>query len=189
MAKSPTSEILKLNNVRLSFADIYKAKAFSDDQEPKYKANLLLDPSNKENADAIAAVYAAAKKLIAESGINQKEFKLCFGKGDTKTYDGYAGMIYVSASNSTRPTVVNRRRDPVVEGDHEAPYSGSYVNATITLWLQNNKWGKRINANLRGIQFVRDGEAFGARPADAETEFEPLDEGAETPVATADDWD
>ena len=31
----------------------------------------------------------------------------------------------------------------------------------IDVWAQNNQYGKRINAQLDGVQFVRDGEPFG----------------------------
>lgn len=190
MAKAPTSEVIRLKNVRLSFADLFKAKAFSDDQAPKYKANLLLDPSNADNAAAIKQIREEAKKLVTEGKLDIADVRLCFGKGDTKKYDGYAGMVYLSASNSSRPAVVNRRREPVVEGDNEAPYSGCYVNASITLWLQDNKWGKRVNANLRGVQFLRDGQAFGVAPVDTDSEFEPLEDGASAPAAVGDDnWD
>lgn len=180
MAKAPTSEVLKLGTAsspaRLSFADkLYKAKSFSPDQEAKYQSSFLLDPTNKEHAAQIAAVKKAAIDLIQGEKLDPKDFKLCFGKGDDKKYDGYAGMIYFVASNSVRPTVVNRRNNPVVEGDPQAPYSGCYVIGSITLWLQNNKWGKRINANLRAVQFVKDGQAFGAQAVNADEEFEPLE--------------
>lgn len=182
MSKVPTSEPLTLGTasspVRLSFPEIYKATAFSPGQEAKFKASFLLDPSNKDHAAQIAILKKEAMSLITGASLNPKDFKLCFGKGDDKSYDGYAGMIYVSASNSIRTTVVNRRRETVGEGDPQAPYAGCYVIGRIALWLQNNQYGKRINANLRSVQFVRDGEAFGIQAPDAEQEFEPLeDEG------------
>jgi len=40
-------------------------------------------------------------------------------------------------------------------------YAGCYVNAIVVLWAQNNNYGKRINANLLGVQFVADGSPFG----------------------------
>jgi hypothetical protein len=43
-----------------------------------------------------------------------------------------------------------------VPEDHEfAPYSGCHANAIINIWAQNNKWGKRVNAGLTGVQFLR----------------------------------
>ena len=57
-------------------------------------------------------------------------------------------------------------------------YSGCYVNARVELWVQDNANGKRINAKLLGIQFVRDGDAFGAGSAPAKpTDFSDLGDG------------
>ncbi len=39
---SITSEVIKLHNVRLSFANLFKAKAFSAEQDPKFQATFLL---------------------------------------------------------------------------------------------------------------------------------------------------
>ena len=178
MAKSPTSAVLHLDHVRLSFPVIFKPRAFSAGQEPAFQASFLLDTANAKHATKISELKSQAKKLALEAFGNKipPDLKVCIGNGDNKEYDGYKGMIYVSARNQTRPTVVNRARNPVAEGDTEAPYAGCYVNATITLWAQNNQYGKRINANLRAIQFVEDGEAFGRGPVAADDEFEMLDD-------------
>jgi predicted 2-oxoglutarate/Fe(II)-dependent dioxygenase YbiX len=40
-------------------------------------------------------------------------------------------------------------------------YAGCYVNAAISIWIQNNQFGKRVNSNLLALQFVKDGESFG----------------------------
>lgn len=56
------------------------------------------------------------------------------------------------------------------------------MNASIELWAQDNKqFGKRINAQLRGVQFLRDGDAFAAGSPASEDEFEDLgDQGDDT---------
>ncbi len=53
---------------------------------------------------------------------------------------------------------------------------GAIVNADISLWAQDNpQWGKRINANLLGVQYVSCEEALGqARRSEPDT-FQPLD--------------
>jgi hypothetical protein len=176
-----TSEKIKLNNVRLSFPRLFKPKAFQEGQDPRFEASFLLDPSDKSHAAIIKQIKATAKELATEEfGEVPKSLKLCFGDGDEKEYDGYEGMFYVTSSNKTRPTVVDRDLSPLVEEDGK-PYAGCYVNGTITLWVMNNQFGKRINANLRAVQFVKDGEAFGVKPVDAEEEFDALegDDGAE----------
>ena len=55
---------------------------------------------------------------------------------------------------------VETKYEPLTEDDNRI-YSGCYVNASVELWYQKNAYGKRVNANLLGIQFFKDGEAFG----------------------------
>ena len=54
----------------------------------------------------------------------------------------------------------NKDKTPLTEDDNVI-YGGCYVNAIIELWAQDNNYGKRINANLLGVQFHKDGEPFG----------------------------
>ncbi|MDQ9777799.1 DUF2815 family protein, partial [Acinetobacter baumannii] len=42
------------------------------------------------------------------------------------------------------------------------------------LWCQDNNYGKRINASLRGVQFLKDGEAFAGGGIASEDDFEDL---------------
>lgn len=190
MAKSITSDVLKLQSVRLSFADLFTAKPFAPGQKATYRASFILDPANPVHAKSIAEIKAAMSKLAAEAFPGEKlgADRLCLKNGNTKPYDGWKDMIILTASNTVRPVVVDRHRNPVTESDKGAPYSGCYVNASVTLWTQNNSFGKRINCNLRGVQFVRDGQAFGVAPVDAEDEFEALDETEAAPGG-ADDFD
>lgn len=190
--KTATSDVIRLENVRLSFAKIFKPEAFQEGQDARFSATFLLDPSDAKHKAKISEIQTAAKKLIEGAGFKVSDFTPGFGLADkhpTKSkYEGYEGMWFIVAGEKVRPTVVNRRREPVAEGDAEAPYSGCYVNATITLWLQNNKFGKKVNANLRAVQFVRDGDAFGRAPVAAEDEFESID-GEAASADASDDWD
>jgi hypothetical protein len=176
-----TSEVIKLKNVRLSFPRLWKAKAFREGQEPRFEASFLLDPSDKAQKAIIKEIKSVAKSLAHEQWGEKipATVEHCFGMADKdkvkREYDGYPGMFFIAASNQTRPTVVDRDRSPLAEEDGK-PYAGCIVTGTITLWTMDNEFGKRINANLRGIQFVKDGEAFGAKPVDAENEFDVIDE-------------
>lgn len=194
MAKSKTSEIIKIKNARGSFLRLFKPKAFQEGQTPRFEGTFLLDPTNAEHAATIAQIKAEAKKLIAAQwGEKPAGLKLCFGdadKDETKAkYDGYKGMFYVTTANTERPGVYGRKRQPIAEGDPEAPYSGCYVNTNITLWTQDNKFGKAIRANLRIVQFAKHGQAFsGAAPARADEELEAL-EDSPAGVTTTDAFD
>ena len=150
---------IKLPNVRLSFPSVFQKASFNG-VETKYEATFLLN--KKEHADLIASIQAEIKKKVAEDlkGAKLGADKICLRDGDETEYEGYAGHLSLKASNKKRPMVLNKDKTPLTEDDNVI-YGGCYVNAIIELWAQNNEYGKRINANLLGIQFVRDGEAFG----------------------------
>lgn len=178
-----------LKNARLAFPELWEAKAVQGEGEPAFSASFLIPkdhPQVKEIREAEEAVgkekfgakWPAIKKEIVANN------RLALKDGDAKaSYAGYEGNWFVSSRNKTRPTVIDRDRSPLTAKDGR-PYAGCYVNAIIELWAQDNQYGKRINASLSGVQFLRDGEAFsGGRPADAE-EFPDLsDQGAEDEFA------
>ena len=57
-------------------------------------------------------------------------------------------------------------------------YAGAYVNCILRVWAQDNKHGKRINAELKVVQFVRKGPAFsGNRVVDPNESFDDDDIG------------
>ena len=157
---------------RLSFPSLFKKASF-EGNEGKYEATILFPKSDTKTYDAIIAAIEACKTT---NKVKVAEAKYFIQDGDEKDYDGYAGMWAVKAGNSKRPTVINRDKTPLVEDD-EVLYAGCYVNAIIEPWAQNNKYGKRINANLLGVQFVKDGDPFGdgATVADAD-DFDDIED-------------
>ena len=162
---------IHLKNVRLSFPSLFKRAVF-DGAEGKYEATLLLDKSDKATKKAIDE---AIKSAIEEAKIKVPSDKRCLKDGDDSEYDGYEGMWSIKAANSKRPTAINRDKTPLIEED-EVIYAGCYVNAIIDIWTQNNKFGKRANANLYGVQFVKDGEPFGMGPVDVTDDFDDLED-------------
>ena len=174
---------IKLHNVRLSFPKLFKAEAFSSDEpdkksEPKFGAAFLLN--KKTNAAEIAAMKKGIADLLAAEVQDPKAraaYKPCLRDGSEKPdIDGYGDeVMFFNAVSEKRPVVVDRTVTPIAESDDKI-YAGCYVNASIVLWVQNNKYGKRVNAQLRAVQFVKDGEAFGEAPVNAEEEFDSLPE-------------
>lgn len=156
-----------LTNVRLSYPNLFKPYAMEEGQEPKYSASLILDKR------AHSSLIKKLDKLIDEhvqkfwgGKVPRSALKgVCLRDGMEKAdKDGYGEeVVFVPASSTRRPTVVDRNKQiPLVETDGR-PYAGCYVNAIVSLWKQDNKWGKRVNANLSVVQFVRDGEPFGEK--------------------------
>lgn len=150
---------ITLKNVRLSFPSLFKRASFQG-TEGKFEATFLL---NKEtHADSIKEIQEAIKAKIATDlkGAKLGADKICLKDGDEIDYDGYAGHFSIKGSNAKRPLIIDRDKTPLTEDDNKL-YAGCYVNAIVELWAQSNDFGKRINANLLGVQFFADGEPFG----------------------------
>lgn len=164
---------LTLKNVRLSFPALWKAKSINGG-EAKFGASFLID--KEKDAAQLDAVKNAMKEVAREQWPNgiPKGVKFALRDGSEKDFDGYGdGVMFISSSSSHRVPVVAPDRTPLAEEDGK-PYAGCYVNASIRLWAQDNNFGKRVNAQLCGVQFVRDGESFGDKPFNPEEEFEDL---------------
>ena len=161
---------IMLPNVRLSFPSLFH-KAVFDGKETKFEATFLIDKSTQ--ADKVKEVKAAIDAAIKEAlkGAKLPADKLCMKDGDGIEYAGYAGHMSLKASSQKRPIVLNRDKTPLTEDDNKL-YAGCYVNAIIELWAQNNQFGKRINANLLGVQFFKDGEPFADGVTASASDFE-----------------
>jgi hypothetical protein len=170
---------IKLNAVRLSFPQLFEAKTVNGEGKPAFSASFLIDPKDPQVAVINNAINAvAAEKWGAKAEAMLKTIraadKTCLHSGDLKAnYDGFEGMLYVSARNAIKPLVVDTNRSPLTEQDGK-PYAGCYVNVSLELWPQDNNYGKRINATLMGVQFYKDGESFVGGGVASEDDFDDL---------------
>lgn len=183
---------LVLKNVRVAFPTLFEAKTVNGEGEPRFSATFIIPPTDPLVKEIAAAIQETAKAKWGEkAGAVLQDLvakgRVCFSKlpktnSSGEVYDGFEGNTWLSASNKTRPLILDRDKSQLTAADGR-PYGGCYVNASIELWAQDNNFGRRINASLKGVQFVRDGDAFGggapASPDDfanlgTETEADPL---------------
>lgn len=184
---------LMLENVRLSYPKIFEPEQFNGTGPFAWTASFLLDPKNPKHAAKIAEVDAAAQeafKAKCGKGFETKWADLpwddkCLRDGNKKPdSDGYEGMMYVAAratkGTHAQPLVLTRNRVKVEQAGAEgAPYGGCYVNAQIEIWGQYGTY-KGARATLLGVQFVREGDAFGGgAPADPNAFADLGDQGDE----------
>ena len=110
--------------------------------------------------------------------------KIFFRDGDTKPdYEGFPGTHFISARSKIRPTYFDGQRQPLSE-DMGVLYSGCYVNVNLEAYAYT-KGNNGLGARLRGVQFLRAGEAFGGGgPPASDAEFDEIDNPEEE---TADD--
>lgn len=156
---------------RLSFEHIFKPSAGPNGGEERFSAALILEGKNNPQLPKIRkAINDVAEarwgsRAKAELAKLQSQDRIFLRDGDNSDRAEYAGHWYFNASNKTRPLVVDVDKTPLTEADGK-PYSGCYVNMLIEVWAMQNEFGKRICASLKGVQFVRDGDAFtNKRPA------------------------
>lgn len=175
---------LTLTDVRLAFPALFESKTVNGEGTPAFSAAFIIPPTHPAIKALNAAIVQVAKdkwgaKADSVLATMRATDKVCLHNGDTKgDYEGYAGNLFVSARNKVRPLVLDKDKTPLTQADGR-PYAGCYVNASIELWAQDNSYGKRINASLRGVQFFKDGDAFAGGGVADESEFEDMGEGAD----------
>jgi hypothetical protein len=192
---------LKLNNVRIAFANgLTVAEKSGEDAAPAYSCTFLIpeqgDPKRKVIEDMCYAVAAAHEKWGAKGKAivdnmlemgNPKEG--CYYPGKRKDYDGFAGSMALAAKRYEKdgmPVLLDTDKSPLwdaakgkpIAGKEGKIYSGCYVNATVDIWPQDNKWGKTIRCTLLGVQFAKSGDSFGGTTKGSEDDFEDLGVGA-----------
>lgn len=169
-------QVIKLTNVRLSYPNLFVAKVMEEGKEPEFSASFLLD--KKQHAGLIAEIEKLTDRVALDAF--KKKVKLNrvpLRDGNEKDgKDGYGDeVMFINAKNKKRPVVVDRDLTPLTSDDSK-PYAGCYVNANVRLFAYDHKTGgKGVSASLRSIQFVKDGESFGAGPVNAEDEFEKME--------------
>ena len=184
-----------LRDVRLSFPNLFEAKAPpTPGGKAKYSASFLF-PRNHPQVGEIQGllVTVATAKWGGKAGEVLKALKagdrLYVRDGDTKAdMDGYPGNLFINASNDIRPLSIGDGPDgraPVTAADGKL-YAGCHVNAIIQVWAQDNQFGKRINASLLGVQFLRDGVRLAGGGVAAADDFEPVPQAAQDAAAAGD---
>ena len=187
---------LMIKNVRCNFPQVFNVPVING-EEGKRGVKLLLD--KKKDAAQIKAVQKAMKECADEKlkGKMPPSDKLCLRDGADLGRDEYDGYVVLSVSAKNQPPVFKEDGRPferaeieaIASGEEEDPfYSGCRVNALISVWGQDNKYGKRVNGSLEGIQFAGDDdrldggmskstvyEAFGASMPSGDAEEEDED--------------
>jgi hypothetical protein len=174
------------NPVRLAFAQhLFEAGTVGGEGKPAFSVTAILGKDHPVHAELAAAEEAVAKaKWEGKAPAILKAIRAA-GKGVVKDgdlkaqYAGFEGNDYVSTRSEKRPNVYDRDGSQLTEADGVV-YSGCYAHVMIEVWAQDNQYGKRINAQLTGAMFSRDGDSFGggATPATAD-DFADLSAAAE----------
>ncbi len=171
-----SDEHIFLRNVRCSFPHLFKAPII-DGEEGSCGVVLLLEPGDDHTTDLqaqIKALSTAKHKRVLPAD------KVCMRPGADKRVE-YGDLMAVSANvkKGRTPLVLGAGRTVVTGESQCAIYPGCRVTAKIRLWSQDNKFGKRINAELIAIQFVGDDEPLDDSYVSQEDAMAGFDESEE----------
>lgn len=171
------------HGVRLAFPNLFEA------DEGRYSIAIIVPPDHPQLSEIRAAMIVVAKDKWKDKAEQQfkaleKSDKLALHDGDTKAqYAGYAGNLFINAARQEKdgpPLVIGADKMPLTAKSGK-PYSGCYINVSLEFWGQLAGTGKdgnpmpaRINAGLRGVQFVKDGESFGGATVASSDEFDAV---------------
>lgn len=168
-----------LTNVRLAFPCLNEPESFDGSGKPRFSATGLFEPGSENHKKCQAAMRAAAAEKWGENKADAAvkaltaNLKVALQNGDTKAeWEGFEGNMFVGANAqaSAPPTLLDGQRKALPR-DTAMIYAGCYVNMSVEFWAQDNQYGKRINASLRGVQFYKDGDSFGAGAPASTDEF------------------
>lgn len=192
-----------LKNVRLRYADVHEPRE-QQNGGLKYAATVLIDKNDAANTKAIRdAMRAAATDVWKDKASNVlsslEKNRKCLRDGDTYTNDdgevraGFEGQLYVVAKSKNKPKIFDPARKELIAADGK-PYPGCYVNVLIDVYAtaKREAGGNGVFAELKGIQFWRDGDAFagGSAPVSADAfEFdENYNPNAQPAGNPSDEW-
>lgn len=177
-----------MKDVRIAFIDaLSTAQPFEEGGKKRYSATFLVAPESENDKKIREAIHAEVASgwpknhaaMLASFKDNSN--KMCYMPGDTKSYDGFAGNMALSAhrrENDGPPLLLDSVLDDrtgklrVLTGDEGRIYAGCYVNAKVEIWPQSKTY-PGIRCQLLAVQFCREGSN---RPN--EDGFEPLGSGA-----------
>lgn len=181
---------------RLAWPQIWEPKPMkNDDGTTRYvfSGTVIFPPGSPAEATVKEAQRAVAEEAWPGKGLEMlttlaNKDRVCLHDGAEKAikYDGFEGMMYVSANGKVRPAVRDANATPLVEKDGR-PYPGCYVILIVDIYAQKDhpKGGNRINAQLMGVQFLRDGDSFGGGKPASDDDFADVSAAA---GANADPW-
>lgn len=173
MAKVDNQKVIT-GLVRFSFVHVFEPWG-QDDNKKKYQVTLLIPKSDKETIRYIKEAIENAKAAGKTSKWNNKipnKLEIAFYDGDDKAdeYDGYEGMMYISAKSDRKPQVIDLYKQPI--DDPEEFYSGCWGRASIQFYPYDFSGKKGVACALNNLQKVKDDTRFGASISTAEDDFD-----------------
>lgn len=185
MATKTNPKKVVTGKVRLSYVHLFEPYSSFEGQDPKYSVVVLVPKSDTATIEKIRAAQKVALEEGKASKFNgsiPKNWKNTFRDGDDEDevdHDRnpeYRGHYYMTVSNKTKPGVVDRDVNTIL--DPTEVYSGCYARVSINAFPFSASGNKGVSFGLNHVQKLADGEALGGITK-AEDDFEPIEDDPE----------
>lgn len=160
--------------VRASYAHVFEPHSFSGKGDDlKYSVSLIIAKDDQSTLEAINKAVATAieeGKTGVFKGKLPKADKLPLKDGNIEraSDDAYANAFYVSAITTTKPQVVNAKKERIDNPDQF--YSGCYCLASLNFYPFNFNGTIGVACGLNNILSLEEGEPLAGR-SDASNDF------------------
>lgn len=176
---------VRIDNVICSYPHLDKPWKKNEKDRAKYSVTGLAP--KETHGEAKALLVEVINQLLTSNKMGKIGAEHKFvrnGDGDEGPLKPETeGMWLIKASeNPDRPPKVRDERAKLLSPEDVLKkfYAGCKINILIRPWAQNNDFGKKINANLIGVQFAGDGNRIGEAPIDDDDAWDEVElEGAD----------
>lgn len=165
--------IVMLENVRGAFVhDLFTASTVEGQGKPAFSFTAIVKRDDNANIQKLLqGLLTAARNKWGPQGDAQYQAlaaagRICLRDGNAKPdVAGFPGNLTVGMRSPIQPKFFNEVPQEMTAAQAQASgkfYSGAYFNVSLAIWAQDNQYGKRLNAQVRGVQHVADGEPLGS---------------------------
>lgn len=161
---------------RLSFTHVFNKYSPNGEGEGKYMTNVLIPKSEKKTIKALDQAIETAKKAGVVSkwgGKEPKKLDMPLRDGDDKEDDVYQDHFYINAKCNTRPGVVDKNKNPIV--DEEEMYSGVWAFVSVTFYAYDVSGNRGVACGLNNLMKFKDDDHLGGRVS-ADSDFADIDD-------------
>lgn len=172
----------RIDDVRADWPVLFKGEQYKGAGKYRCGIKLVIEPTHPQFKQITAAIEAAAQakwkdKWQAQLKIAKSKDNVCLRDGDlqAKAPEGYAGNWVLSANcaggdteaECVKPQIFDKNRVEVTDPSKNPVYRGCYVNALVEFY-GDDRHDTGVHCKLVGVQFWRDGDAFGSPKARAD---------------------
>lgn len=165
--------------VRLSYVHIWEPYSIPN-QDAKYSVVLLIPKTDRATIKKLRDAQQAALEAGRERAFGGRiptTWKDTIHDGDEEAdldrNPEYAGHLYMSVGSQTKPGVVDKDVNPVL--DQTAVYSGCYARVSLKAFPYSQSGNKGVSFGLNHVQLLDDGEALDGRSKAAD-DFDRMDD-------------